>query len=255
MSDFFENVDYKMDYSPFWILFAQLYDKYFFDPHDTTQQIPKKLHQVWIGGEVPDSTKRLRDSWIKHHPDWEYKLWGDEDAEIFGMINRRVYDLLKNNGAKADVFRYEIINRYGGIYADTDFECIKGFDDFLHLSFFGGDGYHESPNTFNGLFGSVPNHPILQNMINYIYGLTVKQEYGLAEILGLTGADKLTEILLQYLSDNDDKVVVFPKNFFYPFPPELRFGIRNDTLEDQKLVHSYIKPRTYACHLWRTSWQ
>jgi mannosyltransferase OCH1-like enzyme len=255
MNDFFEQVDYKINNDKFWQVFSCLYEKHFLTCTHKTQQIPKKIHQVWIGGHVPDNTKRLRDSWLKHNPDWEYKLWGDEDAENFGMINKSVFDKLTNKGARSDVFRYEIVCREGGVYADTDFECIKPFDDFLHLSFFGGDGYHESPNTFNGLFGSVPDHPILHAMINYIYRLTVKAEYGLAEILGVTGADKLTEILLKYLSENDDEVVIFPKNFFYPFPPELRFGVRNDTVSDQNLVHSYIKPRTHSIHYWYTSWQ
>jgi mannosyltransferase OCH1-like enzyme len=145
--------------------------------------------------------------------------------------------------------------REGGIYADTDFECIKCFDDFLHLSFFGGDGYHESPNAFNGLFGCVPQHEILLSMIRHIHNLSIQENYGLGEILGVTGADKLTKIVLKYLTTATDPCVIFPKNFFYPFPPELRFGIRNDTEQDRKLVYSYIKPTTYAIHLWHTSWQ
>ncbi len=255
MNDFFENVDYKINDDKFWEVFSCLYEKHFLTCTDFTQRIPKKIHQVWVGGTVPDSNKRLRDTWIKCHPDWEYKLWGDKDAEEFGMVNEKIFYNLKNNGAKADVFRYEILFREGGIYADTDFECIRSFNDFLHLSFFGGDGYHEAPNTFNGLFGSVPNHPILSSMLQYLKQVEGAKDYGLAEILSVTGEKKLTEIFLKYIEKNDDKVVIFPKNFFYPFPPELRFGIRNDTEADRKLVHSYIKPRTYAIHCWHTSWQ
>ena len=33
-------------------------------------------------------------------------------------------------GEKSDIFRYEILYRFGGVYVDTDFECIKPFECF-----------------------------------------------------------------------------------------------------------------------------
>ena len=84
--------------------------------------IPKKIHQVWLGGDLPDKYKRLTESWIKYHPDWEYKLWTDSDAAELELINREAFDSMKNLGMKSDLLRVEILNKFGGLYVDVDFD-------------------------------------------------------------------------------------------------------------------------------------
>ena len=45
-------------------------------------QIPKKIHQVWIGfKEIPDWCQKFGEEMEAMHPDWEYKLWTHD--EIF----------------------------------------------------------------------------------------------------------------------------------------------------------------------------
>jgi len=244
MSEYTDNVDYPMDSNSLWMLFEYNYNNYFRIP-----PIPKKIHQIWIGGELPDKYHELIDSWKVCHPDWVYKLWTDKDVDSFGMKNKRLFDTIENKGAKADIFRYEIIYRHGGIYADTDFLCIKSFNDFLGLDFFGGSGWTNNPCTFNGLFGARAEHPVLAQVIDALSKKTIKPKNGLDKILGLTGPDFFSNIVTKYMSESSDRLVIFPKNFFYPFPPELRFN------QDIELAKTYIKDKTYAIHLWHTSWQ
>jgi mannosyltransferase OCH1-like enzyme len=255
MKDFKDNITIPVDNDPLWDKLEANYNKHFISPDDKVDRIPKKIHQIWLGGEVPDKYQRLRETWIKLHPDWEYKLWGDEDAEKFGMINDLAFRTVKNYGAKADIFRYEILYREGGVYADTDFECIKSFNDFIHLSFFSGSERQEYPFAFNGLIGCIKQHDVMFELISLIKEKNIRQEYGWDKIMALTGPDCFAEVLLKYISSHDDDVVIFPTNYFYPMPNNFRLEIREDNEMNRKRIHSYIKPMTYAIHLWYTSWQ
>ena len=87
---------------------------------------PKKIHQIWIGPKkIPSRYLNWGKSWIKNNPQWEYKLWTNREINQLSMINSSLYDSTKNIGFKSDIARYEILYKYGGIYIDTDFECIK----------------------------------------------------------------------------------------------------------------------------------
>jgi mannosyltransferase OCH1-like enzyme len=256
MSDFLANVDHPIDNSAMWKLLEQDYDRYYYN-HDGSKDftIPKKIHHVWLGSKFPDSYKRIRDTWITMHPDWEYKCWTDEDVDNIDMINREAFDTVENLGAKSDILRYEILKIHGGLYIDTDFECIKPFDDLMYLDFIGGSGWTANPNVFNGLIACCPNNMFINDVIARISLKKINKHYNLGDILHVTGADFITKVYYAYRNRTKDRCVVFPKNFFYAFPPELRFGIRGDDEMDRELIYSYITPKTYCLHLWYTSWQ
>jgi len=40
--------------------------------------IPKILHIIWVGDEQRQP-RQLIDTWVKHHPEWNVRLWGNED--------------------------------------------------------------------------------------------------------------------------------------------------------------------------------
>jgi len=128
--------------------------------------IPKIIHHIWLGGCLPERFQAYRDTWRTFHPGWEMILWGDEDIENFGLVNKDQYDKASNYGEKSDIARYEILLRYGGLYVDTDFECLASFDPFhIVCGFFAGISNTATIEINNGLIGSVPNHPILLEIV------------------------------------------------------------------------------------------
>lgn len=127
------------------------------------KQIPKRLHQVWIG-PLPMPQKWMA-TWREKNPEWEYILW--DNKKVFGrrwknqwMIdeyikkyNRDVKgkaedgrDLfISAQGARfvgdkatafawhviADIVRYEILYKYGGYMPGADSECIRPIDEIM----------------------------------------------------------------------------------------------------------------------------
>ncbi|CAM9165965.1 unnamed protein product, partial [Heterosigma akashiwo] len=108
-------------------------------------RIPKILHHIWLGGQLPERFQIFVNTWKeKHpivdikqtitththtqHPGWEFIFWDDSAVESFGLENARAYNQAENFGEKSDIARYEILNRFGGVYIDTDFECLGNFE-------------------------------------------------------------------------------------------------------------------------------
>jgi mannosyltransferase OCH1-like enzyme len=143
--------------------------------------IPKIIHHIWIGVKpIPSYFEKYLSSWKKQHLGWEFKLWTNETVQNHDFKTRDLFDLCSNIAQKADILRYEILYQYGGIYVDTDFECINSFDSLIHqYDFFAGilPEYPPSIGIFkqkvatptlqimNALIGVRPNHPILEQTI------------------------------------------------------------------------------------------
>jgi mannosyltransferase OCH1-like enzyme len=96
--------------------------------------IPKIIHQLWIGNK-PAPTKFMN-SWKEKHPDFEYIFWNENE-----LVKRNFQPLLKNKieemeeiNGKADILRWEILYKYGGIFIDADSICIEPLDNLLDLN-------------------------------------------------------------------------------------------------------------------------
>ena len=91
--------------------------------------IPRVFHQIWLG-ERPFPYERERETWLRHHPDWEHRLW--TEAELPGDLElTEAANLLRQPAERADILRLELLHRHGGVYLDADFECLKPIDPLL----------------------------------------------------------------------------------------------------------------------------
>lgn len=228
-----------------WARLRKLYVDNFINDPKKGRKIPKIIHQIWLGGELPAKYKEYAKSWKKYHPDWQYKLWTDADVNDIFITRKNLFDSAVNLGMKSDILRYEILKQYGGIYVDTDFECIKPLDYLCYLDFFTGVGYDTEVQLYIGLIGSVPNHPIIQNSINAC-GPIYTGHKG-SQIMNITGANVFTQAFMDYTEDpaNHSGIVAFPTPYFYPFPNNVR---------DTGNPYSFVVAQTYAIHHWAVSW-
>jgi glycosyltransferase involved in cell wall biosynthesis len=146
----------------------------------TTHRIPKILHQLWIGDQTRRPTNLL-ETWKQLHPDWEYILWTEEEIEKRGVTfecSRQIADIHEING-KADIMRWEILYKYGGIFQDADSVCLEPLDPDIFLTKNGGFSCYEQEQNRKGLvccgsMGFPSGNPLLRDIITHIGTLDLR---------------------------------------------------------------------------------
>lgn len=197
--------------------------------------IPKIIHYCWFG---PNSFSALNnkciESWKKYYPDYEIMLWNESNTPIHHPYLKKALSEKKYAFA-ADFSRFYALNKYGGIYLDTDMECIKSLDEeMLRNDFISAYEDLSGSNVSCGFIGSKKNSQICIEMMKY-YDSSVFYE-------------NVPLILTKILKNTDENITIYPNYFFYPYNP-----YDSEQLVKQ-LMYSQIKSDTYAIHHWEKSW-
>lgn len=207
--------------------------------------IPRVIHHVWLGGVMPHDLAAYRDTWQRTHPTYEHRLWGDEDLDW--LENRDMFDAAadlvpeRNIGQfRANLARYEILHRYGGVYVDCDMESLKPLDRFM-------DGgcwaawEHEAdqpkgPLVGNTILAAEPGSRFMRRCIDQVRPDSVT--YAGEPSWVMSGPAMLTRLHQQDPSD----LTVHRTRWFYPYPTELtRFA---NSWGDAFTVHHWAHRRT-----------
>lgn len=129
-----------------------------------TPAIPKIFHQVWLGGKpFPADAQAFQDTWRVLHPDWEWRLW--TDADLPSLQNQDALAQSFHLAMKSDIVRYEALCRCGGVYMDTDVECLRAIDPLLDgVTAFA--GWESGDSLCNAILGGTPGHPLLRRLVD-----------------------------------------------------------------------------------------
>lgn len=98
--------------------------------------IPKKIFQTheYKYEELPEWFKQTSLSWQNLNPGWEY-IYHDKDQRKEYVLNHmpEIHDLYTNvkKMHQADIWRYIIVGKEGGVYADMDSFCVTPMDYLL----------------------------------------------------------------------------------------------------------------------------
>jgi hypothetical protein len=134
--------------------------------------IPRILHQIWLGPRP--RPQALLDTWRAQNPSWEYILWDEERVcEAFpnGLRTQNLYDKHGQWPAKADLLRYEVLLRFGGVYVDADAICLRPLPEFLleHDIFSCYDNELECPGLIaNAFLGACPGNAFLRDLVEFL---------------------------------------------------------------------------------------
>ncbi|MCK5633032.1 hypothetical protein KAH94_04735 [bacterium] len=228
--------------------FRELYEKNSFLKlvPSSLPKIPKIIHQIWIGDKVPEKFMVFQKEWIKKHPDWEYMFWTQDDIADFGFYNYELIKESRNPGEISDIMRYEILNKYGGVYIDFDFECLQPLDELncLYDLYVGVQpldcGFLQ---LGIGLIGSIPGHPILQHAIK-----NMKKSWNLPENKKnppkRTGPIYFTRSFYSQAGVCGTIDVALPVHYLYPLGCK-EFDLYYDMWEKQGV---------FGVHHWASSW-
>ena len=228
---------------PRWRILHQLYNNNFLVKTEESK-IPKKIHQIWLGSEMPDRFKQYSETWKAFHPQWEYKLWNESNIHEIDIPNRALYNSITHIAQKSDFLRYHILRQFGGLYVDTDFECLKSFDSLSYLDFYVGVGYPTRVELYIGLIACVPQHPVIRRAVNV---MRVVDGTGWRGVFNTTGTYFFTNNFFKVVRGTDKGIVALPTDYFYPFP-----NVKN---HHELNGRDYIKDRSFALHHWCVSWR
>lgn len=155
------------------------------------------------------------ESWHKYLPEYEYKLWNEDSFDIDSVpYVKEAYEARKF-AFVTDYIRLWALNKFGGVYMDTDVEILKPLDEFLNLPAF--TGYEASflmaPVT--GLIASEANGIFVKEQLSYYDNRHFKMPDGTLDLTPNTKT--ITEIMTGNGFVNDGKYRVY-KNDLHVYP-------------------------------------
>lgn len=132
--------------------------------------IPKVIHIVWIGDESLCPQNCIQ-TWRDNHPDWDFKLWGNESWKKGDWRNKHHMDQIAATGklcAVADLMRWEILLNEGGVTVDADSISMLPLPDWMMETdlFACYENEQERPGLVcNSLVGAKPNHAVTRHLV------------------------------------------------------------------------------------------
>lgn len=172
--------------------------------------IPRVVHHVWLGGDPPERIQRMMITIDLINPKIGWQVWRDTDMRRLGLNVDRLKDEFGTWAAASNVVRLLILQRYGGLYLDVDFECLKPLDKLFDE----GDclaAEQDGGRICNAFMAASPNHP----WINWQLANRAKYDH----------RDAASGVYLATDAPRDELTLV-PQHWVYPFmydaPPEKR---------------------------------
>ena len=209
------------------------------------------IHQTYKTTEIREDWLPYQASWKTHHPDCDYRFWTDEDNRELISTHYAwflpIYDSYPYNIQRADVARYFMLHRHGGLYADLDYECLKPLDELLsgrdlaftteptqHHKMFHEQISELNRMVSNALMYSTPGHPFWEKVFDL---LKIKAQLA-HDVLESTGPFLLTRA-------NPPESSILPAQLLSPWPSRRhRKGLDLEA----------IRREAYAMHHWSNSW-
>lgn len=201
--------------------------------------IPKIIHYCWFGrGEMPELAQKCIASWHQFMPDWEYKLWNEDNFDVNSVpYTKEAYEA-KKYAFVSDYVRLWALEREGGLYMDVDFEVYKPFDDLLNWNAFAGfEGSKHVP-VMMGVIASRPHGKWVKEQLDYYSDRHFVKEDSSCDLttnVAFVTAKMHEQGFSQNGKEQDYKDLhVFPVDYFCP---------RQTTGEYFKTEHTYCEHR------------
>lgn len=199
-------------------------------------QIPANIFQTWqthkIAPKMFNAIKMLR----QQNPRFKYYLFSDNDCRLFiskhfepAVLN--AYDRLIPGAYKADLWRYCILYKYGGIYLDIKYIPDNNFKfvNLLTKEHFVLDC--DNDGIYNAFMVCKAGNEILLKAINQIVENVKNKFYG-NSFLEPTGP----KLLSKYFTHQEKMAL------------DMKHGLRNSGTEDSKKYISYNNMNVLKCY-------
>lgn len=183
--------------------------------------IPKILHIIWVGDEArrPD---RLVQTWVNHHPEWDVKLWGNQDlVSQTWRCREQLYALGQVDcAAVAAVMRWEILHNEGGVVVAADSLCLRTLDDVLldATMFTCWQNELAEPGVLCASYvGAERKHPLVSRIVEDIAATKDIGDLTRHPLSASVGSLKLTQV---WKDARDSSLSILPSHSFLPRHPK-----------------------------------
>jgi mannosyltransferase OCH1-like enzyme len=182
----------------------------------TENNIPRIAHLIWVGDNPrPNYFDSNVNKWRELMPLWQIRVWTNADITL-EHFPEKVIELLskvQKGAQKADIMRYFIMEKYGGVYLDSDVTPHTSLES-LKTKIPDAQAVlcHDIPLTWQyisiGFFAAVPNHPLFKLTTELVFQSTINTE----DLHMHTGPRLLGEAVYQL---SGHKIVLLPSLYFY----------------------------------------
>lgn len=234
-------------------LIKKLYNKNINKKCKIYGDIPKIIHQIWIGNPMPKILYPIIEPW-KEIEGWEYKFWKEDDILKLKFRNKNLFKHAKNLGEKSDIARYAILEEFGGLYVDCDFQLY----DLVKLEFFldlydiilGFEPIEHDLKLGNAFIASSKNHPCIKKINTRLQGSYFDKELSsiVNNVITKTGPAFISRIIFENLNLLKGGILL-PPTYLYPFS-----CLAKEELKFLENPNDYIKDETFAIHYWTQLW-
>lgn len=209
--------------------------------------IPRVIHYCWFGnGEIPEKEKNCIETWKKFFPDYEIKLWNEENFD-FGSCNfaKQAYEN-KKYAFVSDYARAKILYEHGGLYLDTDVKVLKNFPKSIGEN--GVMGFERKAFLGTAVIAATPQNENIKKLIDYYEKHDFVQKDGSFD--NIANVSIITDIMLEkgLVLGGEKQVVdgfeIFNREVFYPKKlSENEFRVTEETVAVHMCSNSWLSER------------
>jgi mannosyltransferase OCH1-like enzyme len=184
----------------------------------------RTIHTFWAGS-CDEQVEKLFDKMERVNSGFKIYRWSDSSIHRLGLDVEDLKFRCQNWAGVSNIVRLHALNQFGGIWLDSDVECLKPLDPLLeHGAFY---AFQDESRLCNAVLGATAGHPFLRWQIEREERL--KCEDAAEGVYLLTEAPR-------------EGVTILPTNYFYPFD--------FSTPLEERIAH----PDSYCLHWWSGSW-
>jgi len=179
--------------------------------------IPLNIFQTWHTKSLPEKMQKNVDIIKNNNPAFNYYLYDDNDCRNFIQDNFNsdvlyAFDTLIPGAYKADLWRYCVLYKLGGIYLDIKYKPLNNFK-FINLT----EKEHwvldrDRNGIYNAVMVCLPNNTILKKAIDKVVQ-NVKNRYYGGSCLDPTGPGLLSNFFSRQDKNNFDMYHDYYENY------------------------------------------
>lgn len=148
-------------------------------------RIPLDIYQTWKTKALSPKLQESMDQLKRDNPEFTHHLYDDADCREFIEANFpqdvvEAYDTLIPGAYKADLWRYCILYKRGGIYIDHKYHTANGFHliALTDKDYLVRDISESGGGIYNAFMVMAPNHPTLLECIHAVVENVKNNYYG-----------------------------------------------------------------------------